>query len=117
MKGRFAILAAIAAAAAHALSAQAPASGQERPQARPLRHDAAAVVKLITVRVLGPDSRPLTGLRKEDFKLTEDGQPKTITEFEVHAITPAGMTMMPAPPPSGGAAAGPAGATDPNVFF
>jgi len=117
MKGRIAILAALAAAAALALFAQAPASGQERPQARPLRHDAAAVVKLITVRVLGPDGRPLTGLRKEDFKLTEDGQPKTITEFEVHAITPAGMTMMPALPPPGGAAAGPAGATNRKLFF
>jgi VWFA-related protein len=87
--------------AAFALLVQAAGSpGQERKQDRPLRHDAAAIVKLVTVRVLGPEGRPVAGLRKEDFTLTEDGVPKTITEFEVHAITEAGMTIVPAAPAS-----------------
>ncbi|NTV82262.1 MAG: VWA domain-containing protein, partial [Candidatus Aminicenantes bacterium] len=83
----------------------------------PLRHDTAAIVKLVSVRVLGPDGRPLAGLRKEDFRLFEDGQPKTITEFEAHAITAAGMTITPARPPSGEAATQAAGAMNRKFFF
>lgn len=65
------------------------ADGFARPQVRDqkiLRHDAAAVIKLIPIRVLGPDGKPVTGLRKEDFVLTDNGESKTITEFEVHAV-------------------------------
>ena len=69
---------------------------QERPQQeRSLRHEAAAIVKLLPVRVLGTDGRPVMDLRKEDFTLYEDGQKKTITEFEVHAITETGMVVTP----------------------
>jgi VWFA-related protein len=69
---------------------------QDRPQQeRPLRYEAAAIVKLVPVRVLGADGRPVMDLRKEDFTLYEDGQKKTITEFEVHAITEAGMVVTP----------------------
>jgi VWFA-related protein len=76
------------------LLAAASLPGQDKPQ-RPLRYDAAAVVKLISVRVIGPDGRPVTDLQKKDFVLYEDGQPKAITEFEVHALTDAGMTVQP----------------------
>jgi len=117
MKPRTRMIKALAAAAVLALSVRPGPSGQERKQDRPLRHDAAAIVKLIAVRVLRPDGRPMAGLRKENFKLYEDGQPKTITEFEVHAITPAGMTMTPAPPPSSEAAGRAAGATKRKLFF
>jgi VWFA-related protein len=69
---------------------------QDRPQQeRPRRYEAAAIVKLVPVRVLGADGRPVMDLRKEDFTLYEDGQKKTITEFEVHAITEAGMLVTP----------------------
>jgi VWFA-related protein len=84
-----------AAGAAAALFAFSAPAQQDRRQERPLRHDAAAIVKLVPVRVLDPDGRPVTGLRKEDFSLYEDGQPKTITEFEAHAMTDAGMTVTP----------------------
>jgi VWFA-related protein len=50
------------------------------------RHDAAAVVKLIPVRVLGPDGKPVADLRREDFTVTDNGERKTISEFEVHAL-------------------------------
>lgn len=90
---------------------------QGRPQARPLRHDAAAIVKLIAVRVLGPDGRPVTGLRKIDFALYEDGQPKPITEFEVHVITEAGMTLGPEIPLSGEVSGRAAEATNRKLFF
>jgi len=49
-----------------------------------LRHDAAAVVKLVPVRVLDAEGRPVRGLRKEDFVLYDNGELKTITEFEVY---------------------------------
>ena len=117
MRNRIAMLPALAAATAFALIAPAGPSGQEQKQDRPLRHDASAIVKLITVRVLGPDGRPLAGLRKEDFRLYEDGQPRTITEFEVHSITQAGMTMTPALPPSGEAAGRARGVTNRKLFF
>jgi len=117
MRSRVLLIKAIAAATVLALSVRPGPSGQERKQDRPLRHDAAAIVKLIAVRVLGPDGRPMAGLRQEDFKLTEDGQPKTITEFEAYAITPAGMAMAAAPPPAGEAAGRAAGAMSRKFFF
>jgi len=86
-------------------------------QERTLRYDVAAVVKLIPVRVLGKGGRPVTDLRKEDFALYEDGQRKTITEFEVHALTEAGMTVAPELPPGTEAAARRSGAVDRKFFF
>ena len=74
------------------------------PQDRPLRHDAAAVVKLVSVRVLGPDGRSIGNLKKEDFALFEDGQRKTITEFEVHTVTAMGTAVSPALPTAAKAA-------------
>jgi VWFA-related protein len=113
MNKKTAILVVLAAARlAHSGPAQ-----QDRKQDRPLRHDAAAIVKLVAVRVLGPDGRPVAGLRKEDFALTEDGQPKTITEFEAHAMTEAGMTVTPSLPPAGEAAVRGAGAMNRKLFF
>jgi VWFA-related protein len=117
MISRTAALKTLAATAVLALSIRPAPSGQEQRQDRPLRHDAAAVVKLIAVRVVDAEGRPVTGLRQGDFKLTEDGRPRTITEFEVHAITPAGMSMTPAPPPSGEAGAWAAGEMNRKFFF
>ena len=81
------------------LAALAPGSlsgTHGRPQQeQPLRHEAAAVVKLVPVRVLGPDGRPVMDLRKDDFALYEDGQKKAITEFEVHTVTEAGAPELP----------------------
>ena len=49
-----------------------------------LRHDAAAVVKLVPVRVLDAAGGPVRGLKKEDFTLSDNDELKTITEFEVY---------------------------------
>lgn len=57
------------------------------------QHDAAAAVKLVTVRVLDRDGRPVTDLRKEDFILFDNGKKQTITEFEVHTISEEGMKV------------------------
>ena len=48
------------------------------------RHDAAAVVKLVPVRVLDAEGRPVRGLGKEDFVLYDNNELKTLTEFEVY---------------------------------
>lgn len=116
MKNRIAVLIGLAALTV-SLVCEDRLIGQERKQERPLRHDAAATVKLIAVRVLGQDGRPVHGLRKEDFTLYEDGQAKTITEFEVHTITEKGMTITPALPPSGEAAGRAVGAASRKLFL
>ena len=64
--------------------------GQRTPQ-----YDAAAVVKLVTVRVLDKDGRPVTNLQKEDFILSDNGKKKDITEFEVHTMSEAGVEVRP----------------------
>lgn len=112
-------LAGLAAAAGSVLVLFAyPGPGQQDgKQQRPLRHDAAAIVKLVPVRVLGPDGRPVLDLRKEDFSLYEDGQLKTITEFEVHAMTDAGMMVMPEPPRAAESAIRRGGAIVRKIFF
>jgi len=118
MRERVATLPAVAAGLAALALVIAAASPQDRPpQERPLRHDAAAVVKLVPVRVLGPDGRPITGLRKEDFVLYEDGQRKTITEFEVHAMTDAGMTVEPGPPRAAEPVVRASGAMNRKIFI
>jgi len=63
-------------------------SQQKVPQ-----HDAAAVIKLVAVRVLDQDGRPVTDLKKEDFILYDNGEKKIITEFEVHTLSEAGMEV------------------------
>jgi len=78
-------------------SATYPSTGS--PQE--LRYDASATVKLVPVRVIGPDGRPVRGLRKEDFILYDNGQQQVITEFEVHE--PPGVSTL---PESGARAAG-----------
>jgi VWFA-related protein len=59
------------------------------------QHDAAAIVKLVTVRVLDQEGRPVTDLQKEDFILYDNGKKKVITEFEVHILTGEGMKVGP----------------------
>lgn len=73
-------------------------SGQSKTETQEQRtpqYDAAAVVKLVTVRVLDKDGRPVTNLQKEDFILYDNGKKKDITEFEVHTLSEAGMEVRP----------------------
>jgi VWFA-related protein len=65
---------------------------QESVQKIP-RHDAAAIVKLVPVRVLDQAGRPVTGLKKEDFVLYDNQERKTITEFEVHGLADVGPAL------------------------
>jgi VWFA-related protein len=108
----------VAAAVAAVILAAIPAPAhQDKAQDRPLRHDAAAIVKLVPVRVLGPDGRPLTGLRREDFSLFEDEERKPITEFEVHTLSDAGMTATPELPRAAWPARAGGGKAVRKIFF
>jgi len=62
-------------------AATAPAAGQ---QAEKLRHDVKVILKLIQVFVADKDGKPVKDLSKEDFRLTDNGEVKHITEFERH---------------------------------
>lgn len=68
-------------------------SKKDAPQQRVPRHDAAAIIKLVAVRVLDQDGRPVTNLKKEDFILYDNNEKKIITEFEVHALGKSGMEV------------------------
>ncbi len=68
-------------------------SKKDPSQQKVPQHDAAAVIKLVAVRVLDQDGRPVTDLKKEDFILYDNGEKKIITEFEVHTLSEAGMEV------------------------
>jgi VWFA-related protein len=55
-----------------------------------------ARIVVLDVVVAGRDGKPIQGLRKEDFSISEDGHPQTILSFDEHAAGDA----MPAPLPS-----------------
>ena len=62
---------------------QSPTAPQD-DNARQVFHANARIVVLDVV-VTGKNRRPLTGLHKQDFVLSEDGHPQTITYFEEHS--------------------------------
>ena len=62
-------------------------------QQRGEQYDAAAVIKLVMVRVLGQDGHPVSDLSKADFVLLDNGKNQAITEFEIHAMGVAGMEV------------------------
>jgi VWFA-related protein len=59
---------------------------QEKGAQKELQHDVVVTLKLIQVYVTDLDGNPVTDLRKEDFVLRDNGEPKTITDFETHFI-------------------------------
>ena len=69
--------------------------GPQDQRQRPLRHDTAAIVKLVPVRVLDAEGRPVRGLTKTDFALTDNGESRPITEFEVHGSGERGIPPEP----------------------
>lgn len=64
-----------------------------------LQHDAEAVIKLITVRVLDQAGHPVTDLNREDFILYDNGIEHKITEFEIHSLSEKGMMVRPGSSP------------------
>lgn len=70
-------------------------SGKDSQNQKIPQHDAAAIIKLVMVRVLDQEGRPVTDLKKEDFVLYDNGKKKIITEFEVHTLNEEGMKVLP----------------------
>lgn len=53
-----------------------------------LQYEVTVAVKLIQVYVTDKDGKPVTDLEKSDFIIYDNGELKTITEFEKHILTP-----------------------------
>src|SRR4030042_2189020 len=51
-----------------------------------LQHEVTVTLKLIQVFVTDKDGKPVTGLGKTDFELWDNGELKTITDFETHTL-------------------------------
>ena len=52
-----------------------------------LQHEVTVTLKLIQVFVTDKDAKPVTGLEKTAFELWDNGELKTITDFETHTLT------------------------------
>jgi VWFA-related protein len=69
-------------------SSQSSSASQEavRPQ-KPLQHEVSVTLKLIQVIVTDKKGNPVTDLRKDEFILYDNGEQKTLTEFEKHVLS------------------------------
>ena len=65
------------------------------PTQKPLQHEVAVTLKLIQVYVTDKNGKPAMNLGKADFRLFDNGQPVTITDFEVSRAP----DVSPGPPP------------------
>ncbi len=63
-----------------------PGGTQDRTQDTGLQYEVAVTLKLIQVYVLDKSGKPVTDLNISDFTVFDDGQPRTVTEFEKHLI-------------------------------
>ncbi len=84
---------------------QSQTASQTTPPAANGDHAFQANARIVVLDVVVTDKnrRPLTGLRKQDFVLSEDGHPQTITYFEEHTSAqplPASQTTLPDLPPN-----------------
>lgn len=69
-----------------------PSSPQEREAVKlqqPLKYEVSVVLKLIHVYVTDKKGNPVRDLTKNDFTVTDNGQPVNLTDFEIHVLAPA----------------------------
>lgn len=64
---------------------------------KPLEHDVTVTLKLIQVYVTDGKGRPVPDLKPEDFVVTDNEEPVTITEFERHLLGEPGAAAPSAP--------------------
>jgi len=67
------------------MSAGLPARAQQKEEA-PLQHEVTVTLKLVQVYVADKEGKPVQDLRVADFKVSDNGRPMTVTEFEKHAL-------------------------------
>jgi VWFA-related protein len=100
-----------------ASAAQKPAEGPSR-QVGPVVKTVDVTVTNLDVVVLDGKGNRVTGLRKEDFEVIEDGFPQTLTNFyavEGGRLTLIGDEPVPAPPPNAPAAEAEAATPSPKT--
>jgi VWFA-related protein len=61
---------------------------QQKIFTKPLQIDVSVVLKLIHVYVADKKGKPVPDLMRNDFSITDNGTPVTITEFEEHSLGP-----------------------------
>lgn len=67
---------------------------------KPIRVEVSVVLHLVQVYVMDKKGNPVPDLVRDDFVLTDNGQPVAITEFEVRKIAEARpAAVLPPPPP------------------
>ncbi len=71
-------------------------AAQEQP---PLRHEVSVSLKLIQVYVTDKAGKPVVDLSRDDFRLFDNGQRQTITDFERHMSPPTQAAVAAGKPP------------------
>ena len=66
-----------------------PGRGQQSPQQPPLKYEVSVTLKLIQVYVTDKGGKPVRDLTKDEFRLTDNGKPVTISAFEKHDLAAA----------------------------
>ncbi len=62
-------------------------STQQQEEFQELKHEVTVTLKLIQVFVTDKKRNPVTGLKKEDFFIYDNGKAQAITEFEQHILS------------------------------
>jgi len=68
-----------------------------RVQERPIEHQVAVTLKLIQVYVTDRKGNPVPDLTRDEFTVIDNGERKTLTEFERHSVSGPAMAPKPAP--------------------
>ncbi len=68
------------------LAISLPAQSERNPEIQQplLQHEVAVTIKLLQVFVTDKKGKPVADLAKDDFSILDNGQPVSITEFEIH---------------------------------
>jgi VWFA-related protein len=88
------------------LSAPPSRPQEQQPLTKPLQYEVSVILKLIHIYVTDSKGKPVEDLTKDDFVVTDDGRPVTVTAFEKHLLAAAPPKAKPAeqfpesPPPA-----------------
>ena len=74
-------------------------AAQQSPQQPPLKYEVSVTLKLVQVYVTDKSGKPVRDLTKDEFRLTDNGKPVTISAFERHDLAEAPTAGVEAPAP------------------
>jgi VWFA-related protein len=78
----------------------APSPEGQVPQQPPLKYEVSVTLKLIQVYVTDKSGQPVRDLTKEEFRLTDNGKPVTLSAFEKHDLAAAPTAGVATPEPA-----------------